>query len=296
MREGPRDLAPSLDIDPLRAGPAPVPAATVVLLRDSARGLEALLVQRHRATAFMGGAHVFPGGKLALEDASEAVRARCVGPSDETLRHALGPSEEIDAVTARALHVAAIRETFEEAGVLLGTSARARGALDAARARLNAGQAWDEVLGSLDASLALSRLVPLSRWVTPAVEKRRFDARFFLCVVSREESEHASSEAHETIASRWLSPREAIALHEAASIDLPPPTLRTLELLTAHRRSEDAVLAARASTPPLVCPVFHATEAGWILALPGDSMHPDGTPALGGSTRFVCRDGRWFSS
>lgn len=285
-----------LDIDPLRDGPTPLPAATVILLRDTARGLEVLLVQRHAATAFMGGAYVFPGGKLDPSDSAEAVRVRCVSDSDAALLAALGPTENVDATIARALHVAAARETFEEAGVLLGTSPRSTAEIAAARARLNARAAWAEVLSDLDARLDLRRLVPLSRWITPAVERKRFDARFFLCAVSHEESERASSEAHETVASRWLSPTEAIDLHLAATIDLPPPTLRTLELLGSYARAEAAIDAARATAPPLVRPVFHAPADGWILALPGDPLHPEAAPVLGGTTRFVCRDARWFSS
>jgi 8-oxo-dGTP pyrophosphatase MutT (NUDIX family) len=285
-----------LEIDPLRDGPTPLPAATVVLLRDVGDHLEVLLVQRHAATAFMGGAYVFPGGKLDPSDASEDVLSRCAAESDQALLTALGPTESIDAATARGLHVAAARETFEEAGVLLGASPRSHADIAAARARLNARAPWSEVLADLDATLHLDRLVPLSRWVTPAVERKRFDARFFLCHVTGEESDRASVEEHETVASRWLPPSEAIALHAAAAIDLPPPTLRTLELLVPFRRAAEAIATARASTPALVRPIFHAPTEGWVLALPGDPLHPEPTPVLGGSTRFVCRDSRWFSA
>jgi 8-oxo-dGTP pyrophosphatase MutT (NUDIX family) len=285
-----------LDIDPLRDGPTPLPAATVILLRDGDSGLEALLVQRHKATAFMGGAYVFPGGKLDPSDTTEAVHARCVGETDEALLTALGPTETLDVATARGLYVAAARETFEEAGVLLGTSPRAPEEIAAARARLNARAPFVDVLADLDASLHLDRLVPLSRWVTPAVERTRFDTRFFLCEVSRAESEQASAEEHETVTSRWLAPREAIALHLAATIDLPPPTLRTLELLVRHPRARGAIEGARAVSPPLVRPVFHAPDSGWLLALPGDPLHPEPLAVLDGTTRFVCRDARWFSA
>lgn len=279
-----------LDIDPLRDGPTPVPAATVVLVRDGARGLEVFLLQRHKATAFMGGAYVFPGGKLDPEDASDALRPHLAGPTDEALLAALGETETIDPVTARALHVAAARETFEEAGVLLGT---AEEPLGEARARLNAKEPLLSVLASVRATIALSRLVPLSRWITPAVERRRFDARFFLAAVDA--SELASADVQETVAELWATPDEAIEHHLAGRIDLPPPTLRTLELLAPLRTAEAALDAARSRRPPLVRPAFHAPESGWFLALPGDPDHPEPEPVLEGSTRFVCRDGRWFS-
>jgi 8-oxo-dGTP pyrophosphatase MutT (NUDIX family) len=279
-----------LDIDPLRDGPTPVPAATVVLIRDSARGLEVFLLQRHKATAFMGGAYVFPGGKLDPEDASEDLRPYLSGPGDEPLLAALGEAETIDPANARALHVAAARETFEEAGVLLGT---ATGPLPEARARLNAKEPLAAVLASVGATLDLSRLVPLSRWITPAVERRRFDARFFLAAVAA--SELASADVKETVAELWATADEAIEHHLAGRIDLPPPTLRTLELLAPHGTADAALEAARRQRPPLVRPVFHAPESGWVLTLPGDPEHPEARPVLGGSTRFVCREGRWFS-
>lgn len=285
-----------LDIDPLRDGPTPLPASTVILLRDGERGLEVLLVQRHKATAFMGGAYVFPGGKLDPLDASEAVHAHARSVDDATLLATLGPTETLDVTAARALFVAAARETFEEAGILLGAAPKNAAEIAAQRVRLNAGAGFADVLGALEAHVDLGRLVPLSRWVTPAVERKRFDARFFLCAVSRADSERASIEEHETIASRWLTPTDAVGLHQAATIDLPPPTLRTLELLSLHPSAAAAIAAARATTPPLVRPVFHAPDDGWVLALPGDPLHPEAAAVLGGTTRFVCREGRWFSA
>ncbi len=285
-----------LDLDPLRGGATPLPAATVILVRSAGGRLEVLLVQRHKATAFMGGAHVFPGGKLDPSDAEDAIRARTDGPSDDAMLAALGRSESLlDAATARALHVAAARETFEEAGILLGASRASDAALDQARARLNAGEAFADVLTSIDARLSLDRLLPLSRWITPVVERKRFDARFFLCEVSEAESERASEEHRETVASRWIEPEAAVALHVDGSIDLPPPTLRTLELLRERRSPQDALRGALESTPPLVRPVFQAPPEGWVLALPGDPLHPERERVIGGSTRFVCREGRWYS-
>jgi 8-oxo-dGTP pyrophosphatase MutT (NUDIX family) len=282
-----------LDIDPLRDGPTPLPAATVVLLRDGEGGLEVFLLQRHKATAFMGGAYVFPGGKLDPADADPALRALCSGPDDEALRAALGPTETLDATTARALHIAAVRETFEEAGVLLGPQPGSHADLAEARARLHAGEPFARVVSALGATLDLGRLCPLSRWVTPAVERRRFDARFFLASVDT--SQVATADVHETVAELWARPADAIAKHLAGAIDLPPPTLRTLELLVPHRSAAEALAEAAARPVPLVRPVFRAPDSGWLLALPGDPEHPEPEPVLEGPTRFVCRDGRWFS-
>jgi 8-oxo-dGTP pyrophosphatase MutT (NUDIX family) len=287
-RAPPGTLADVLDIDPLRDGVTPAPAATVVVVRDAANGPEVLLVQRHRATAFMGGAFVFPGGRVEPSDGDDAIVARVNGLDVACAERTLG--EPGLGALACAIFVAAIRETVEEAGVLL-TAARADAA--AARAALAGGASFASVAAERDLRFECARLVPLSRWITPAVERKRFDARFFLTKVAADEQ--ASHDAHETVASRWMRPSDGIAAHLAGEIDLPPPTLRTLELLAPHASADAMVDAARAAKPPLVRPVFRDLSGQWILALPGDAEHPEKTPVIEGTTRFVCRDARWYS-
>lgn len=277
-----------LDIDPLRDGVTPAAAATVVVVRDTEHGPEVLLVQRHRATAFMGGAYVFPGGRVEPADADDAVLARVRSLDVAEAEARLG--EPGLGVTARALFVAAIRETLEEAGVLLSP---VPGEAAVIRAALAGGASFTSLVALHDLAFDASRLVPLSRWVTPAVERKRFDARFFLAKVDA--SEVASHDAHETVASRWARPADAVASHIAGEIDLPPPTLRTLELLTPFDRADAMLDSARGSKPPLVRPVFRDLSGSWVLALPGDAEHPEKTPVLAGTTRFVCRDARWYS-
>jgi 8-oxo-dGTP pyrophosphatase MutT (NUDIX family) len=277
-----------LDIDPLRDGVTPAPAATVVVVRDGATRPEVLLVQRHRATAFMGGAFVFPGGRLEASDGAAALLSRVAGLDVDSVEHRLNEPGLGD--VARSLFVAAIRETLEEAGVLLSATPRT----DAAEVRAAlAGASFGDVVKARDITFDARRLVPLSRWITPAVEKKRFDARFFLAKVDR--GEVASHDAHETVASRWSPPEEAVASHLAGEIDLPPPTLRTLELLARYESADAMLEAARASQPPLVRPVFRDLAGQWILALPGDDEHPEKTAVIEGTTRFVCRDARWYS-
>lgn len=288
-----------LDIDPLRDGPPPRPAATVILLRD-AGALEVFLVRRSKGAAFMGGAYVFPGGKLDAADADEALLSRVRGLDAEAALRALGESapgdEARDARTALALHVAALRETFEESGVLFAESevAKEPAAIAAARARLAGGVSFGALASELDLALDAGALVPFARWVTPAVEQRRFDARFFVAVAPP--GTDARHDDAETITSAWMRPADAIEAHLAAKIDLPPPTLRTLEELVAHRRAEDALAAARARRPPLVRPVFRDLGDGvWVLALPGDPEHPERDAVVPGPTRFTLRDGRFVS-
>ncbi|MDQ3034599.1 MAG: NUDIX hydrolase [Myxococcota bacterium] len=280
-----------LEIDPLRDGPPPRAAATVVLLRDADAGLEVFLVRRTKGAAFMGGAYVFPGGKLDAADADPSLLARVRGIDAEGAQRAL--AEDLAPASALALYVAALRETFEESGVLFASSPRALD-LAEARARLAGGASFAELAHELELSLDAAALVPFARWVTPAVEARRFDARFFVAVapagiVPRHDDA-------ETITSVWKTPRGAIDAHASGAIDLPPPTLRTLEELSVHTRAEDAVAAARARRPPLVRPVFRDLGDGtWVLALPGDAEHPEPSAVLPGPTRFTLRDGRFVS-
>jgi 8-oxo-dGTP pyrophosphatase MutT (NUDIX family) len=174
----------------------PRPAATVVLLRDAQQALEVFLVRRAKGSSFMGGAYVFPGGKLDDADSDPALLARVRGVDAADAGAALG---EVDAPHALPLFVAAIRETFEEAGVLFG-----EGAHEGARKRLAAGERLTALAAELGWTLDASPLVPYARWVTPAVEPKRFDARFFLAIApDRGDWAH---DASETIASAWMTP------------------------------------------------------------------------------------------
>jgi 8-oxo-dGTP pyrophosphatase MutT (NUDIX family) len=280
-----------IDLDPNRPPATPRDAATLILLRPGARApFEIFLVKRHARSSFMASAYVFPGGKLDDADAEPAVLARAVGRSPEQAARALA---EPDAPTrAVALYVAAIRETFEEAGILLA-DVDSGADLAAARTQLAAGASFAEVLASLDARLRLDQLVPYTRWITPVVEPRRFDARFFLAVAPAGQT--GSHDAHETTDAAWLSPAAALAEVAAGTIQLPPPTLRTLEIL-AEATSLAALLDETARTPPpYVDPLFRQEGEQIMLVLPGDPAH--GTPqrALPGPTRFVLEGGRWWS-
>src|SRR5262245_25215107 len=157
----------------------PRPAATVVLLRDGRDGLEALLTHRPASMAFAPDVHVFPGGRIDPADADPGVLARsAISPDDAT--EALGG--DLPPIDTLAAYVAAIREAFEEVGILLADHAPDTD-LAAARDRLLAApDAFPEVVEALDLRLRTDRLVPLSRWVTPPILERRFDARFFVAM------------------------------------------------------------------------------------------------------------------
>ena len=145
----------------------PIPAATVVVLRETAHGPEVLLTHRPATMAFAAGMHVFPGGRVDAADAAPELAPRRAG-----------------AGAAEAAHVAAIRELWEESGILLADSSAPAGELEAARQALVAGSAaFGDLADALDLCLRTDLLAPLSRWVTPPGYPRRFDAQFFAAVL-----------------------------------------------------------------------------------------------------------------
>jgi 8-oxo-dGTP pyrophosphatase MutT (NUDIX family) len=263
----------------------PKDAATVILMRDAPDDFEVFLIRRHQKSGFMGGAHVFPGGKVDPADAQEAIAPGLHGRSSEEAAQALG--EEDHPKRARALFVAAIRETWEEAGVLLGESAPQASPPDRNELLLSA-----VLRGSV--TLRLDWLTPWTRWITPAAESRRYDTRFFLARLP--EGQTASDDSRETTASCWMTPQQSITAHDKGEITLPPPTLRSLQVLATYSSAEAAVAEAARTRPPIIEPVFRSLPTGPILALPGDLEHPVAKPALPGSTRFELHQGRWSSS
>ena len=230
--------------------PAPRDAATVMVLRSSGVGVEVLMLRRVAAMKFAPGAYVFPGGSVDPADSDPVVGWH--GPDPAEFGARLGASAEM----ARALVSAAVRETFEESGVLL--AGPPGGGLLAAPS----GPAWEadrEALAAGAVTLAglLSRrglvlradlLVPWARWITPEGEPRRFDARFVAAAVPA--GQVASVHAAESDHIAWLRPADAIAAARAGEISLFPPTAATLNDFAAG----DGV-AAILGRPPLIEPV-----------------------------------------
>ncbi|MEM9067959.1 MAG: NUDIX hydrolase [Myxococcota bacterium] len=263
--------------------PTPKDAATVIVLRD-AGAMQVFLVKRHSKTGFMAGAYVFPGGKLDDADFDPRLGDRSTRDA-ATCANALGEQDEARSL---ALFFAAIRETFEECGVLL-----ASGDLnDETRTGLQEGRVlFADAAAEAGLSFELA-IVPQARWITPVVEKRRYDTRFFLAQVPPDQI--AAHDQRETTAGEWMTPIEALTRQDRGEILLPPPTQRTLEWLRDQGTIE-AAFANAPSPPPVVQPVAQQDEGTLILALPGDPLHPESTPAFEGSTRFVLEGGRWWS-
>jgi 8-oxo-dGTP pyrophosphatase MutT (NUDIX family) len=203
-------------------------AATVMLVRD-APALEVFMLRRNPESVFAGGAYVFPGG--------------AVDPDDR----ALGDHHRF--------WVAAVRETFEEAGVLLARRASDGDAVDASRdvmarladdrLRLLSGtESFAAVLDSHDARVDLDALVPFARWITPAPSPRRFDTWFFAAAAPHGHAyEHDDFEA---VASEWIRPADALARARSRDLELIYPTVRTLLVMARYASASDFLADARA--------------------------------------------------
>lgn len=222
------------------AAVAPVPAATVVLVRPGRSRPEVLLTRRPASMAFAPDMHVFPGGRVDPDDADPAVVARSVVTPREAAQALGGDLPPDEAIAA---HVAAIRELFEEAGVLLADVASeghvsegapgtplSHSSLGAARSALVGGDAsFATIAAELGLRLRTDLLVPLSRWVTPPTMPRRFDARFFAAQLPA--GGRVTLEGDEVVDHTWLTPAAALRAMAAGEIGMWVPTSATLQQL-----------------------------------------------------------------
>lgn len=241
-----------------------LPAATVLLLRDGAAGIEVFLVKRHHQVDFVAGAFVFPGGKVDVADRDPALIARCRSP--------VGLDE-----AARALRIAAIREVFEESGLLLAcpaedptrfVAAERLGAI-AARWRPPPGRVSADLKGLIEAEdlvLATDALVPFAHWITPAPMPKRFDTFFF--AARAPEDQLAAHDGGELVDSLWSSPADALAEYEAGRAQIVFPTRLNLLRLTANACVEDALAAARDRADFPVLPEVGEGPDGLVLRIP----------------------------
>ena len=268
-------------------GPA-APSATVVLLRDGPSSLEVFLLRRHAQSDVLGGAYVFPGGKVDREDEEWAGRLDRA-PAE---LHGLLGEPELQPEQAAGLFVTAIRELFEETGVLLADIAPV--AAREAWAALRTGVRFDELLGPLRPTLAASALHPWSRWITPtlsSVVRKRFDTRFFIATVPP--GQEAGHDTHEATESLWLPPREALRQYWDGAIELAPPQIMSLAHLARHRDVDSVFAAARARRPPCIRPSPSDVDGVRVLCYPGDPWHPEAEQVLPGPTRLSWRNHRF---
>jgi 8-oxo-dGTP pyrophosphatase MutT (NUDIX family) len=269
----------------------PRAAASVVMLRDAPDGMEVLLLKRHASSSVLGGAHVFPGGKLDPAD-TELDMAAHLDQDVQVLQAALR-EPDLSPLKAAGLHVAALREAFEECGLLLAHGVSARQA-EVAAARLTGGTAFNRLLADLSLRLDTTNLVPWSRWITPrvpSVTSKRFDTRFFLARV--ENGLEVSHDNHEAVESLWLRPRLALERYWQGTLVFAPPQIMSLTHLARHERGQDVLDAARASGPALIEPHTCEIDGQRVVCYPGDERHPVPVPALPGPTRLVFRNRRF---
>lgn len=262
--------------------PAPaIPSASILIIRDAPAGLEVFMVVRHREIDFAAGATVFPGGRVTDSDRQPDLRARCDG------------AQELDA-GALALHAAAIRECFEECGVLLARTrdgamiaGEALAGLEGTRQALEREElTLAGLLGAHALRLAGDALVPFGHWITPDFAPKRFDTWFYLAAAPHgQEPRH---DGYEAVDSLWIAPRKALAEADAGTRSLVLATRANLMRL-AERKTVAAALDAagrRAIVP--VQPWIEARAEGKIVCIPAEAGY-----ALTELPAEVARGGAW---
>lgn len=256
-------------------------AATVMLVRDGADGLEVFMVRRNPESAFVGGAYVFPGGAVddhdRLDDDIDDITS---GLTDAQASTRLGVESG-----GLAHWVAAVRECFEEAGLLLaygpeGSVVRLdepeaqrrfaghRADVDAGRVRLV------EVCEVEGLTLACDAIHYFSHWVTPVGPPRRFDTRFF--VARAPEGQVPAHDERETVANLWVRPGDALSRREAGELEMILPTVRNLEAIGRFDDVDSLMAAAAAQAEvPTVVPRLVQEDGGVRILLPGDPGYDD---------------------
>ena len=297
---------PSPGVPPSPSGPAATsaadaveirPAATVMLVRDAPepRGgtrLEVLMVRRNLRSDFVGGAYVFPGGAVDPLDGGPEAEALCSGRSDAEASALLGfPSGGL------AYWVAVVRETFEEAGLLLATrpvgpdllagtpDEEARFAAE--RVSVNAGtQRFLDLCRHEGLRLSVGDIHYFAHWITPRGAPRRYDTRFFVAAAPL--GQIAAHSAGETIAEAWISPHDALARHRSGEIEIIFPTIRNLQVIGRFATSAELLDAAAqaSSAVPAIEPRVVPDGNGMRIVLPGDPAYerPEVPDPVGGAS------------
>ena len=260
-----------------RLSPAvPRDAATVILLRQAASGVEAFLLRRTAELEFAPGACVFPGGSVDARDAEETTGWTGPSPAD------FGGLLDVPPDRARALVCAAIRETFEESGVLLAgpaNSSQADLVSDSAalardrHALLTGRTTLGEVLSRRGLVLRADLLTPWARWITPEASPRRFDTWFFAAALPPGQTATAAPEGHadpgESESGTWLRPAAALEAAQAGQITLLPPTAVTLGELAGHHDVAGVLARRLAITPRLPKVIVEDGRARLAMPQPG---------------------------
>ncbi|MCM0034540.1 MAG: MBL fold metallo-hydrolase [Burkholderiaceae bacterium] len=258
----------------------PRPAATVILARNVSDGIEVFMMERTTAVEFAKGMHVFPGGALDRADHHPEIASLCVGLDDKAASETLGIEQG-----GLAYWIAAIRECFEESGLLLGyrgsdqlLQLAAHEAERLAALRVDMAQSklsFMDILLQEQVQAATDRIAYYSHWVTQAGRPRRYDTRFF--VAQAPEGQTALQDNHETVGQLWVRPDQAIDLHRSGTLNLMFPTIKTLESLAPFKYVEELLEYARKPRPKQVmAPVTGVDRSGVSHTLiPGDFAYAE---------------------
>ncbi len=274
----PRKLAErARQISDGRLSPAvPRDAATVILLRQAGSGVEVFLLRRTAELEFAPGAYVFPGGSADPRDADETIGWEGPAPAE------FGGLLDVPPDRAPSLVCAAVRETFEESGVLLAGRANSPADLvsDSAalapdrHALLTGSASLGEVLGRRRLVLRADLLTPWARWITPEASPRRFDTWFFAAALPPGQTATAAPEGHadpgESESGTWLGPAAALAAAQAGEITLLPPTAVTLGELAGHHDVAGILARRRVIAPRLPRVVVEDGRPRLAMPQPGE--------------------------
>ena len=243
-------------------GPAtPKPAATILLLRPGASNLEVFMVVRHHQIDFASGALVFPGGKADPQDFDDAL-----------IPYLRGAEQDTD---MRAAQVSAIREAFEECGILLAREAGSDhiisgerlAQLQDAREPMNKGKIpLLDFLKQEKLELACDSLTHFAHWITPPMMPKRFDTHFYLAIPPADHI--AVHDGYESVDSVWIDPSDAVKGAKDGTHTIIFPTLRNIEKLATWSTPEQAIAAAEQTKPIPVLPWTEKREDGQYLCIP----------------------------
>ncbi|MBW7970847.1 NUDIX hydrolase [Bradyrhizobium sp. BR 10289] len=243
------------------------PASTILLLRDGAKEVEIFMMVRHHQIEFNSGALVFPGGSVDAGDKEIVARADLYSGGE-----ALSEAD-------RGFRIAAIRETFEESGILLARSRDSGTPIDAKRAGEIADKhrvalndhkiSFLKILDDNGLQLALDTLVPYAHWITPEGMPKRFDTWFFLAAAPADQL--GAHDGRESTDSIWLSAREAVEGGESGRFKLPFPTTRNLIRLAKQPSVKSALDDAKGMSIVTVMPVMTKTATGRQLRIPREA-------------------------
>jgi 8-oxo-dGTP pyrophosphatase MutT (NUDIX family) len=291
----------------------PRSAATVILMRTAAGGsVETFLLKRHEASAFMGGNFVYPGGSVEPGDKGKGILPYCKGLPLDTSR----APEKTNVDELLGYRICAVRELFEEAGILLacrvsGGSCTTEPILSEDRLSEYRRQIDEDEISMTDLarqeslSYDLDQLIYIDRWITPKARHIRFDTRFYLAFCP--EGQHASHDQKETVQGLWMSPCEAIDANLRGSIALSPPAVETIEMLSPFETRSSLLGFLEGREPRNVLPILTKATDGPVILFPWDedyevlnqlkSAQPRPSRLRNDNektTRVLLKDGRWL--